>query len=113
MRLNTPLATLLAGSALGVGLLIASMTATAGLLGLSGPGQARLTGPYRDHRATGRARAGGAGYTFAIPRVHQAGLRASIVHRTAAACQPPAPGDGNGGGGDGGGHHHGGGHGGG
>jgi hypothetical protein len=107
MRRNTPLVTLLAGTALGVALLIASLMATPA---------ARLTGSYRDHRATGRARAGSARYAFAVPRVHQAGLRASIVHRTAAACQPPAaPGGGGGnrgGNDDGGGHHHGGGHGG-
>jgi hypothetical protein len=85
--------------------------AAAGLLQLAGPGQARLTGSYLDHRATGRARANGTQYRFAIPRVHQAGLHAAIVNRTAAACQPPAaPVDnGGGGGGDNGGHHHGGG----
>ena len=94
--------------------------AAAGLLQLSGPGQARLTGSYLDHRATGRARAHGVQYRFAIPRVHRAGLHAAIASRTAAACQPPAApvgngggggGGGNGGGGDngGGGHHHGGG----
>jgi hypothetical protein len=93
--------------------------AAAGLLNLSGPGQARLTGSYLDHRASGRARANGTQYRFAIPQVHQAGLHAAIVKHTAAACQPPAApvgnggggGGGNGGGGDdgGGGHHHGGG----
>src|SRR5690348_9310921 len=94
--------------------------AAAGLLQLAGPGQARLTGSYLDHRATGRARANGTQYRFAIPRVHQAGLHAAIVNRTAAACQPPAAPAGNGGGGGGGngggggdngggGHHHGGG----
>src|SRR5262249_52564398 len=62
----------------------------AGLLQLSGPGRARLTGSYLDHRATGRARAHGVPYRFAVPRVHQAGLHAAIVNRTAAACQPPA-----------------------
>ena len=95
-----------------------SGAAGAGLLQLSGPGRARLTGSYLDHRATGRARAHGIQYKFAIPRVHQAGLHAAIVGRTAAACQPPAPPVGNGGGGGGGGgggdnggggHHHGGG----
>ncbi len=90
-----------------------SGAAGAGLLQLSGPGRARLTGSYLDHRATGRARAHGIQYKFAIPRVHQAGLHAAIVGRTAAACQPPAApvGNGGGGGGDngGGGHHHGGG----
>ena len=93
-----------------------SGAAAAGLLNLSGPGQARLTGSYLDHRATGRAWAHGIQYTFAIPRVHQAGLHAAIAGRTAAACQPPAApaGNGNGGGGggggdNGGGHHHGGG----
>jgi hypothetical protein len=88
--------------------------AAAGLLQLSGPGRARLTGSYLDHRATGRARAHGIQYRFAIPRVHQASLHAAIVSRTAAACQPPAAPAGNGGGGggggdNGGGHHHGGG----
>jgi hypothetical protein len=93
--------------------------AGAGLLQLSGPGRAQLTGSYLDHRATGRARAHGVQYRFAIPRVHQAGLHAAIVSRTAAACQPPAAPAGNGGGGGGngggggdnggGGHHHGGG----
>jgi hypothetical protein len=95
-----------------------SGAAGAGLLQLSGPGRARLTGSYLDHRATGRARAHGIQYKFAIPRVHQAGLHAAIVGRTAAACQPPAAPVGNGGGGGGGGgggdnggggHHHGGG----
>jgi len=93
-----------------------SGAAAAGLLQLSGPGRARLTGSYLDHRATGRAWAHGIQYTFAIPRVHQAGLHAAIAGRTAAACQPPAApaGNGNGGGGggggdNGGGHHHGGG----
>jgi hypothetical protein len=93
-----------------------SGAAGAGLLQLSGPGRARLTGSYLDHRATGRARAHGIQYKFAIPRVHQAGLHAAIVGRTAAACQPPAAPVGNGGGGggggggdNGGGHHHGGG----
>jgi len=95
-----------------------SGAAAAGLLQLSGPGRARLTGSYLDHRATGRARAHGVQYRFAIPRVHRAGLHAAIVGRTAAACQPPAAPVGNGGGGggggdNGGGHHHGGGHGGG
>jgi len=86
--------------------------AAAGLLQLAGRDHARLTGSYLDHRASGRARASGTQYRFAIPRVHQAGLHAAIVNRTAAACQPPAaPVDnGGGGGGDnGGGHHHGGG----
>ena len=96
-----------------------SGAAAAGLLQLSGPGQARLTGSYLDHRATGLARANGTQYRFAIPRVHQAGLHAAIVNRTATACQPSAApvnnggggGGGNGGGGgdNGGGHHHGGG----
>ena len=95
-----------------------SGAAGAGLLQLSGPGRARLTGSYLDHRATGRALAHGVQYRFAIPRVHRAGLHAAIVSRTAAACQPPAApvGNGNGGGGGGGGgdnggggHHHGGG----
>ena len=90
-----------------------SGAAGAGLFQLSGPGRARLTGSYLDHRATGRARAHGVQYRFALPRVHQAGLHAAIAGRTAAACQPPA-GNGNGGGGggggdNGGGHHHGGG----
>ena len=87
-----------------------------GLLQLAGPGHARLTGSYLDHRASGRAQANGTQYKFAIPRVHQAGLHAAIVNRTAAACQPPAAPVGNGGGGGGGGgggndggHHHGGG----
>jgi hypothetical protein len=94
--------------------------AAAGLLQLAGSGHARLTGSYQYHRASGRARANGTQYKFAIPRVHKAGLHAAIVSRTAAACQPPAApvdnggggGGGNGGGGggnDGGGHHHGGG----
>jgi len=85
--------------------------AAAGLLQLAGRDHARLTGSYLDHRASGRARASGTQYRFAIPRVHQAGLHAAIVNRTAAACQPPAaPVDnGGGGGGDNGGHHHGGG----
>jgi hypothetical protein len=93
--------------------------AGAGLLQLSGPGRARLTGSYLNHRATGRAQAHGVQYRFAIPRVHKAGLHAAIVSRTAAACQPPAAPVGNGGGGGGngggggdnggGGHHHGGG----
>jgi serine/threonine-protein kinase len=89
-----------------------SGAAGAGLLQLSGPSRARLTGSYLDHRATGRALAHGVQYRFAIPRVHQAGLHAAIVSRTAAACRPPAAPVGNsGGGGDngGGGHHHGGG----
>jgi len=93
-----------------------SGAAGAGLFQLSGPGRAQLTGSYLDHRATGRAWAHGIQYTFAIPRVHQAGLHAAIAGRTAAACQPPAApaGNGNGGGGggggdNGGGHHHGGG----
>jgi serine/threonine-protein kinase len=95
-----------------------SGAAGAGLFQLSGPGRARLTGSYLDHRATGRARAHGIQYRFAIPRVHQAGLHAAIVNRTATACQPSAApvnnGGGNGGGGgggsdNGGGHHHGGG----
>jgi hypothetical protein len=98
-----------------------SGAAGAGLLQLSGPGRAQLTGSYLDHRATGRARAHGIQYRFAIPRVHQAGLHAAVVSRTAAACQPSAAPAGNGGGGggggnggggggnDGGGHHHGGG----
>ena len=94
-----------------------SGAAGAGLFQLSGPGRARLTGSYLDHRATGRALAHGVQYRFAIPRVHQAGLHAAIAGRTAAACQPPAApaGNGNGGGGgggggdNGGGHHHGGG----
>ena len=90
-----------------------SGAAGAGLFQLSGPGRARLTGSYLDHRATGRALAHGVQYRFALPRVHQAGLHAAIAGRTAAACQPPAApaGNGNGGGGDdnGGGHHHGGG----
>jgi hypothetical protein len=89
-----------------------SGAAGAGLFQLSGPGRARLTGSYLDHRATGRATAHGIQYRFAIPRVHQAGLHAAIAGRTAAACQPPASLVGNGGGGggdDGGGHHHGGG----
>ena len=97
-----------------------SGAAGAGLFQLSGPGRARLTGSYLDHRATGRALAHGVQYRFALPRVHQAGLHAAIAGRTAAACQPPAApaGNGNGGGGggggdNGGGHHHGGGHGGG
>ena len=99
-----------------------SGAAGAGLFQLSGPGRARLTGSYLDHRATGRARAHGIQYKFAIPRVHQAGLHAAIVGRTAAACQPSAAPVGNGGGGGGGGgggdnggggHHHGGGNGGG
>jgi len=83
--------------------------AAAGLLQLAGPGQARLTGSYLDHRATGRARANGTQYRFAIPRVHQAGLHAAIVNRTAAACRPVDNGGGGGGGDNGGGHHHGGG----
>ena len=83
--------------------------AAAGLLNLSGPGQARLTGSYLDHRASGRARANGTQYRFAIPRVHQAGLHAAIVNRTAAACRPVDNGGGGGGGDNGGGHHHGGG----
>ena len=95
-----------------------SGAAGAGLFQLSGPGRARLTGSYLDHRATGRATAHGIQYRFAIPRVHQAGLHAAIAGRTAAACQPPAAPVGNGGGGGGGGgggddggggHHHGGG----
>jgi hypothetical protein len=95
-----------------------SGAAGAGLFQLSGPGRARLTGSYLDHRATGRATAHGIQYRFAIPRVHRAGLHAAIVGRTAAACRPPAApvgnGGGNGGGGgggsdNGGGHHHGGG----
>jgi len=93
-----------------------SGAAGAGLFQLSGPGRAQLTGSYLDHRATGRARAHGTPYTFAIHRVHQAGLHAAIVSHTAAACRPPAApagngGGGNGGGGDngGGGHHNGGG----
>ena len=93
-----------------------SGAAGAGLFQLSGPGRARLTGSYLDHRATGRALAHGVQYRFALPRVHQAGLHAAIAGRTAAACQPPAApaGNGNGGGGggggdNGGGHHHGGG----
>ena len=93
-----------------------SGAAGAGLFQLSGPSRARLTGSYLDHRATGRAWAHGIQYTFAIPRVHQAGLHAAIAGRTAAACQPSAApaGNGNGGGGggggdNGGGHHHGGG----
>ena len=97
-----------------------SGAAGAGLFQLSGPGRAQLTGSYLDHRATGRAQAHGVQYTFAIPRVHRAGLHAAIVGRTAAACQSPAApaGNGNGGGGggggdNGGGHHHGGGRGGG
>ena len=91
-----------------------SGAAGAGLFQLSGPGRAQLTGSYLDHRATGRAQAHGVQYTFAIPRVHQAGLHAAIAGRTAAACQPPAApaGNGNGGGGGGGGDN-GGGHGGG
>ena len=60
----------------------------AGLFQLSGPGRAQLTGSYLDHRATGRALAHGVQYRFAIPRVHQAGLHAAVVSRTAAACQP-------------------------
>lgn len=92
-----------------------SGAAAAGLLQLTGPGRSRLTGSYQDHRATGRARANGTQYRFAIPRVHRAGLHAAIASHTAAACQPPAaPVDNGGGGGnDGGGHHRGGGHGGG
>jgi hypothetical protein len=96
-----------------------SGAAGAGLLQLSGPGRAQLTGSYLDHRATGRAQAHGVQYRFAIPRVHRAGLHAAIVSRTAAACQPSAAPVGNGGGGGGngggggdnggGGHHHGGG----
>lgn len=78
-----------------------SGAAAAGLLQLSGPGRAQLTGSYLDHRATGLARAHGIQYRFAIPRVHQAGLHAAIVSRNAAACQPPAAPAGNGGGGDG------------
>jgi len=66
-----------------------SGAAAAGLLQLSGPGQARLTGSYQNHRATGLARASGTQYKFAIRRVHQAGLHAAIVNRTAAACQAP------------------------
>lgn len=90
----------------------------AGLLQLSGPGQAQLTGSYQGHRATGLARANGTQYRFAIPRVHQAGLHAAIVSHTAAACQPPAApvsngGGGGGGNGGGGGDHGGGDHGGG
>jgi hypothetical protein len=75
--------------------------AGAGLLQLSGPGRAQLTGSYLDHRATGRAQAHGVQYRFAIPRVHRAGLHAAIVSRTAAACQPSAAPVGNGGGGGG------------
>ncbi len=73
-----------------------SGAAGAGLFQLSGPGRARLTGSYLDHRATGRALAHGVQYRFAIPRVHQAGLHAAIAGRTAAACQPPAAPVGNG-----------------
>jgi serine/threonine-protein kinase len=78
-----------------------SGAAGAGLLQLSGPGRAQLTGSYLDHRATGRAQAHGVQYRFAIPRVHRAGLHAAIVSRTAAACQPSAAPVGNGGGGGG------------
>jgi hypothetical protein len=88
MRRNTPIVTLLAGAAPGVGLLIASIMATpaaqspyaaAGLLQLTGPGRAQLTGSYQDHRATGRARANGTQYRLAISRVHRAGLHAAIA----------------------------------
>ena len=46
-----------------------SGAAGAGLFQLSGPGRARLTGSYLDHRATGRAQAHGFQFRFALPRV--------------------------------------------